>query len=475
MFLEGANARVDLVRRHRRLSHAPATALSLVLCSIAAACGSASQSITAPGGVKCAVGASVETTSFGAGGGSGAVRVTTNRECRWTASTSGAWIQLNGGKEGQGDAQIPFSVSANPDPAERRGAILVADKQIAIAQEPAACRFTVSPLAATVPAAGERRAIEVQANGAQCAWTARSDRDWLVVLEGSEHTGSGRVVYEARATSGPTRSGTIRVGDQIVMITQTAGCSFSISPRDQSVPASVAHGTVSVTTAAGCAWNASSQAPWISIDSGANGSGAGQVAYTVLANSGPERIGTLTIAGIAHTVTQSAACSYSIDPASQSFDAGGGTGSVAVSAGAGCSWTAVSSEGWVQVTGGGSGTGSGTVGFAVEQNTGPARSATIFIAGLSFSVQQASGCTFALSAPGQTYDAAAHNDSVSVMTAGGCTWNATSSADWIVITAGTSGNGAGRIEFSVAANPGAARSGAITVGGQTFTIAQTGA
>ena len=42
-----------------------------------------------------------------------------------------------------------------------------------------------------------------------------------------------------------------------------------------------------------------------------------------------------------------------------------GTNAVAVTAGSGCAWTAASNVGWITITEGASGTGSGTVGFAV--------------------------------------------------------------------------------------------------------------
>jgi hypothetical protein len=40
------------------------------------------------------------------------------------------------------------------------------------------------------------------------------------------------------------------------------------------------------------------------------------------------------------------------------------------------------------------------------------------------------------------------------------------------VTAGASGTGNGTVSFTVAANTGAARSGTLTIGGQTFTVTQ---
>ena len=61
-------------------------------------------------------------------------------------------------------------------------------------------------------------------------------------------------------------------------------------------------------------------------------------------------------------------CSYTIDPTTASVPYTGGTGTIAVTTQAGCEWTATSNVDWVTVTSGGSGTGSGTVGYSVDHN-----------------------------------------------------------------------------------------------------------
>lgn len=63
-------------------------------------------------------------------------------------------------------------------------------------------------------------------------------------------------------------------------------------------------------------------------------------------------------------------CSYTIDPTTASFPDTGGTGAVAVSTQSGCTWSATSNVDWVTVTSGGSGTGSGTVNYTVDANSG---------------------------------------------------------------------------------------------------------
>jgi hypothetical protein len=173
----------------------------------------------------------------------------------------------------------------------------------------------------------------------------------------------------------------------------TVECVFSLDPTEVTVAASGGSGSISVTASSpGCGWTAASNDPWLVVTSGASGTGSGTVGCTVAPNTGPARTGTIVIAGATFTVNQEAfTCSYSISPSSRSFTSAGGSGSISVTASSpGCAWTAVSNSAWLVVTSGASGTGSGTVGYTVAPNTGPARTGTIVIAGATFTVNQAS-------------------------------------------------------------------------------------
>ena len=88
------------------------------------------------------------------------------------------------------------------------------------------------------------------------------------------------------------------------------------------------------------------------------------------------------------------------------------------------------------------------------------------------------GCSYSLSSTGKTLNAASSTESVQVATSAGCTWSAaagTSSADWITVTSGVSGNGNGSVNYIVAVNSNAAsRTGAITIAGISYTVTQAG-
>jgi hypothetical protein len=69
--------------------------------------------------------------------------------------------------------------------------------------------------------------------------------------------------------------------------------------------------------------------------------------------------------------------------------------------------------------------------------------------------------------------ATASAGSLSVTTGSSCSWTAVSNVGWVTITAGASGTALGTVSYSVAANTtAAARSGTLTVAGQTVTINQ---
>ena len=285
---------------------------------------------------------------------------------------------------------------------------------------------------------------------------------------------------EWRLTDG---AGTVTVSGASTLVTVMRGvvaCGYALSSTSASFGSAGGAGSVGVTAGAGCSWTATSNASWITITGGASGTGNGTVTFAVAANgSASQRMGTLTIAGRSFTVNQGAgqACSYALSVTSASVGSDGGAVSVGVTAGAGCSWTATSNASWITITGGASGTGNGTVTFAVAVNGGASsRLGTLTIAGQSFTANQAGqSCSYALSSTSASFSSHGGTGSVGVTAGAGCSWTATSNASWITITGGASGTGNGTATYVVAANGGASsRTGTLTIAGQTFTVNQEG-
>ena len=88
---------------------------------------------------------------------------------------------------------------------------------------------------------------------------------------------------------------------------QVQGCTFSLSGSNQSFDATGGTGNVSVNASSGCAWSATSSASWITVTSGASGTGTGAVVFQVSANTtGQARTASLAIGGQTFTVNQTA-------------------------------------------------------------------------------------------------------------------------------------------------------------------------
>jgi hypothetical protein len=114
------------------------------------------------------------------------------------------------------------------------------------------------------------------------------------------------------------------------------------------------------------------------------------VAPCVLLSSAETGLICVSVANTSSGSSVSPACSFTLSPTAQTFDAAAGTGSVSVQASGGCFWTAASNVTWITVISGASGTGNGTVVFQVQPNiTGQARTGTLTIAGQTFTVSQA--------------------------------------------------------------------------------------
>ena len=181
----------------------------------------------------------------------------------------------------------------------------------------------------------------------------------------------------------------VGLGGTVSRIAPTVPCNFSITPASQAVAAAGGAGSVAVNAGAGCGWTAVANDAWVQVTAGGNGS----VVYGVDANSSAQsRSGTITIAGKTFTLAQDPAvpCTYAITPRRASYPAGGGGGSVAVTAPVGCAWTATSGVAWVGITGAGGGSGNGTLTYSVAAHGGRFnRIGTLIIAGKSFVVTQA--------------------------------------------------------------------------------------
>ena len=440
---------------------------------ITTSCGSSSETVTVTAPARCGVQAQTDASSFAPDGGSAAIRISTNRECTWSARSDAPWVSLTPPTTGQGDGSIQFSIGANADPAARAATITIEDQRVQVSQEGRRCDFRLSSVDESFDATGGERTIQVTTASAQCRWTAVPDVPWITIVSGAEGSGSGPVRIRVEALSGPPRIGVITVAGQAVQIEQGTGCSYTIGTATFSLGAAGGTRDIPVSAPSGCGWTAESQAVWIVISSGATDSGPGTVGFRVEPTEGPVRTGTLTVAGRVVTITQSPGCTYSVEPLTYAAPQAGGTSVVSVRTGSGCAWVASSASNWISITAGQSGNGPGEVRFSVTANSAQGRAGSLRIADQTVTVTQGSGCTYSVTPPSVSIGAAAATGTFQVATAQGCVWSATSAADWITITAGQSVDGPGDVKFSVAANSAQARTGSLQIANQTVTVSQS--
>jgi hypothetical protein len=138
---------------------------------------------------------------------------------------------------------------------------------------------------------------------------------------------------------------------------------------------------------------AQAQAAWI-VRAPASYSTAGVVTATASASA----YGLAWLAAAQQIVATQAACEFTVSPADVVLAAGGGTGTLQVSAPAHCAWSASTTAPWLALTSPASGTGGGAITFSATLNTAPAeRSGTIEVAGRTATVRQAGVLTPTLS------------------------------------------------------------------------------
>jgi hypothetical protein len=271
-----------------------------------------------------------------------------------------------------------------------------------VSLDPAACTFDVAPAEQAISGSTASGTVTV-ATTSNCAWTATTDVGWITLTPPTSGSGNGTMNFAVAFNPGPERTGGVFIAGQSSTITQAGSampCTYTIDPGSQTIDATGAVGaSVQVRTPFGCRWTSTSNAPWIAVTAGASGSGWGVVTFSVAANTGDSRTGTLAIAGRTATISQTAAgaplpppptaCWYTISPASNGIPPiGGGGHLVAVTTASTCAWTATSNDAWITITSGASGTGNGVVTYTVAGNNGAARRGTLTIAGLTATITQ---------------------------------------------------------------------------------------
>lgn len=174
-----------------------------------------------------------------------------------------------------------------------------------------------------------------------------------------------------------------------------SACSISVAPSTLRFRADGGTGSIAVSASApACSWTAISTATWLRFVGGSSGTGSGSVTVSPDAHAGrDDRVAHVNIAGQRVEVVQDGvgdgssgpAFQYSVAPSTRTVSSAGGTFTIAVTTNRpDAQWTATSSQPWLTITSGSSGTGNGAVSYRVAGNTNSYdRIATVTVSGLS--------------------------------------------------------------------------------------------
>jgi hypothetical protein len=188
---------------------------------MSAGCGSSattSTSVTSPASTRCEATVSSSAASFGPAGGTGTLAIVVARECSWRAATTAPWITFTSAVDGQGDGSVSYRVAENGEPVARQASLSVADRQVPVAQQAAACRYILNGIPAAIAEQGGTAQIELVTHAA-CPWTAASQTSWATITP-QAGSGSAQVRVTVVANSGAERPVTVTIAGERVTMTQ---------------------------------------------------------------------------------------------------------------------------------------------------------------------------------------------------------------------------------------------------------------
>jgi hypothetical protein len=187
------------------------------------------------------------------------------------------------------------------------------------------CSYSLSPTGQAFAAAGGLGSFTINTTPT-CGWSLGFSATWITAVSPFASPGGGplrgagtrAITFAVATNSGAARTGSISVGGQSFNIDQAAlSCSYSIGPSFAAPADTGGNINVSVNATEGCAWTAVSHVSWVTVHSGASGSGGGVVALSVAPNTGSPRSGTVTIAGQTFSITQGAGACGAVDVTAQ--------------------------------------------------------------------------------------------------------------------------------------------------------------
>lgn len=342
----------------------PYSPLSLVVNSA----NSTALNITVRHDASCAT-LNPSSLQIGPAANTGTITVTAPSNCSWAVTSNDSWLTVTSSANGTGNGSVSYSVTANSTGNSRTGSLTIARQNWNLTQTssnsvPFAAYVIPNSGSSLQDAAQTFQFTFTDGNGAgditnaailfspagalpnacYAEWVRSGSQIRLYSDDGSNYVsrtiGSSITLSNSQCSLFVGNSAAVSSGNSVELTVRlsfrsafagshsirarvqdasggdsgwtplgswnvTAGCAYSLSPTSANVAGTATTQTVSVSAGASCPWTAVSDDGWLTVTSGASGSGNGVVTYTVAANpTASARTGSLHIAGTAFYVTQ---------------------------------------------------------------------------------------------------------------------------------------------------------------------------
>ncbi len=341
----------------------------------------------------------LSSTSLGVAntGGTSSVGVTAGLGCTWDAVSNVSWITINPGFSGVANGTVNFTVAANTG-AARTGTMTIAGQTVTVTQDnnnPAPTLTSLEPATVLAGSAGFTLTLNgtgfvttssAQVNGTSRTTTFVNSTKLTIEITAADIATTGTrsiTVFNSLPGGGTSNAQTLNINNPAPTLTSLSQTS------------ALAGSPLFTLTVNGTNFVSTSKVHWNGTERATTFVSATQLTAVIpatdLANAGTANVtvftptpGGGTTSALTFTITP--LCNYVLNPTSQNFAAAGGNGSTSITAGTGCTWTAVSNVNWITTTS--SGSGNGTVNFTVAANAGAARTGTLTVQGQTYTVIQ---------------------------------------------------------------------------------------
>lgn len=280
--------------------------------------------------------------NLAAAGDSRALTVSAGANQAWTATCAADWVSFTPAS-GTGNGTVTVTASANQTTAPRSAIATVAGQEVTISQ--LGQKATIEANTSTVIGSVGGDLIFSIDIGDGIAWEAGSDSTWAQVSQGASGSGAGSVTVTIAANPDAgfaSRTDAIEIAGETIYVTQR-DFDVSITPEHTQIASAATQGEIAVTAPDNAQWDVLATVNWLTPNA-AVGIGQTTLAYTVAENTtGVTRTGMILIAGVPHTVTQSAGAVVTVETVGEGSVSGGGT----VPDGTEVTLTATPAEGYV--------------------------------------------------------------------------------------------------------------------------------